>query len=343
MYMDKGDLHQILKRYLRGEASPEEKRFIDRWYHNMGKNKEPFFSATAHKRLENRYWSAIKEYMKGSVGDRSRRLWHWYGSGVAAAVLFTVIAFLTLGSEPPAVDAVNDPENRSLVVFKRIVNRGDSADQIILPDGTKVILEPKTRIQYAPAFDGPERKVYLDGKAFFDVVRDEQRPFKVCTQKVITKVLGTSFAVTAYRHEKEVTVSVRTGKVSVYTREDEEDRRPASEIILTPNQEFIYYKDAEKGKRSIVDEPQALVPPEEVKRLRFEDASPKLIFEAIEKVYGVDIVFDEAKFSHCRVTTSISDGNIFNRINIICEVMNATYRLEENKIVIEGDGCQSSL
>lgn len=343
MYMDKGELHHILKRYLRGEASQEEKRLIDRWYHNMGENKDSFFSATEHERLENRYWMVIKEYMKGSGGDRSRRLWHWYGTGVAAAVLFTVVAFLNLGSRPPALDAGSDTENKSLVVFKRIVNRGDSADQIILPDGTKVTLEPKTRIQYAPTFDGPDRKVYLDGKAFFEVVPDERRPFKVYTQKVITKVLGTSFVVTAYRHEKEVTVSVRTGKVSVYTKEDEVDPRPASEVILTPNQEFIYYKDAERGKRSIVDEPQALVPPEEVKRLRFEDASPKLIFEAIEKVYGVDIVFDEAKFSHCRVTTSISDGNIFNRINIICEVMNATYRLEENRIVIEGDGCQSVL
>lgn len=75
--------------------------------------------------------------------------------------------------------------------------------------------------------------------------------------------------------------------------------------------------------------------------MRFEDASPKAIFEAIEKVYGVQIVFDDSKFSSCRITTSISDGNLFNRLHIICEVMNATYRLEGDKIVIEGAGCQS--
>ena len=67
--------------------------------------------------------------------------------------------------------------------------------------------------------------------------------------------------------------------------------------------------------------------------------SPEEIFEAIEKVYGLDIVFDEAKFSSCTLTTSISDGGLFNRLDIICGAINATYSVKENQIVIEGTGC----
>jgi len=341
--MDKGDFHHILKKYLRGEVTLEERELIDEWYRNLGKNSEFFESPAEEIQLGNRYWSRIKGFMESVRRRRGNHL-RWYSVGLAATALLVLISYLNLSYGTSEAELIIPAKENSLVVYKRIVNRGDQADQVTLPDGSKVTLEPNTIIQYTPGFDGPERKVYLDGKAFFDVVRDENRPFKVLTQKVITKVLGTSFMVTAYRKEKEVTVSVRTGKVSVYRKEEAKDiSGSAEEIILTPNQEFVFNKDRNRGSRGIVEEPQALIPPEEVKRMRFEDASPKVIFEAIEKVYGVDIIFDATRFSSCKITTSISDGNILNRLKIICEVMSATYRIEEDKIVIEGDGCQSNI
>lgn len=341
--MDQRHFHLILQKYLRGEASREEKEIIDRWYHNMGKDKESFLHEARELSSESRYWSRIKKVIGLSGGQPRTGSIRWYSLGLAASALLIVVSYFNIQkghSEPGPADG---EERSSLVVYKRIVNRGQQADEVTLPDGSRVTLEPRSKIQYAPAFDGPERTVYLDGKAFFDVVKDENRPFKVNTQKLITRVLGTSFAVTAFRDQNEVTVSVKTGKVSVLTRTQGADSLIRKEVVLTPNQEFIYNKEKDRGERSIVEEPQAIVPPEVVKRMRFEETSPKVIFEAIEKVYGVDIVFDEEKFSSCRITTSISDGNIFNRIHIMCEVMNATYRVEDAKIIIEGDGCHSPI
>ena len=337
--MDQLEFQNILRKYLRGEASKEEERMIDRWYDRMGQDDVTSHDYRDQGESGQRYWARILAHINRRHSRHFVPRGWWYAAGLAAAALLIIIPSFNLRYTSSAPEPGRD--RHALVVYEKIVNRGEQAQQITLPDGSTISLAPQSRVQYASAFDGPERRVYLDGKAFFEVVHDASRPFKVYTQKVITRVLGTSFLVTAYKRENEVTVSVKRGKVSVYTKENARDSVGTSGIILTPNQEFVFSKNKNRGARSIVPEPESLLPAEEVKRMRFEDASPKAIFEAIEKVYGVEIVFDESKFSSCRITTSISDGNLFNRLHIICEVMNATYRLEGDKIVIEGAGCQS--
>jgi hypothetical protein len=91
----------------------------------------------------------------------------------------------------------------------------------------------------------------------------------------------------------------------------------------------------------IVDVPQVIVPAEEFKRMRFEGAPVKEIFNAIEKVYGVDIIYDEPKFLGCTLTTTISDGDIYNRLDIICKVIGASYEVKEDRILISGAGCNN--
>ena len=56
----------------------------------------------------------------------------------------------------------------------------------------------------------------MKGKAFFDIARDTSQPFVVYANETITKVLGTSFTIKAFEGEKDVEVSVKTGKVAVY-------------------------------------------------------------------------------------------------------------------------------
>ncbi|MBS1566996.1 MAG: DUF4974 domain-containing protein, partial [Bacteroidetes bacterium] len=76
-----------------------------------------------------------------------------------------------------------------------------------------------------------------------------------------------------------------------------------------------------------------------MKRMQFEDAPLAKIFEAMEKIYGVEIVYDKSRFSSCTLTTSLNEGNLYNRLTIICSAISAQYTLEENRIVISGRGC----
>jgi transmembrane sensor len=85
---------------------------------------------------------------------------------------------------------------------------------VILPDGSRVKLNSESHLEYYSDF-AQDRSVKLIGEAFFDIERDEQRPFSVTSGDLSVNVLGTSFNVKAYPFEENIKVALVTGKVSV--------------------------------------------------------------------------------------------------------------------------------
>lgn len=88
--------------------------------------------------------------------------------------------------------------------------------QLTLPDGTKVWLNAATSIKYPVSFNSNERKVELNGEAYFEVAKNDKQPFKVLLQdSTIIKVTGTHFNIMAYENEKTAQVSLLEGSVAV--------------------------------------------------------------------------------------------------------------------------------
>ncbi len=120
----------------------------------------------------------------------------------------------------------NDSENKQLsysggqnqeqlVQLNRIeVPRGTDY-QLVLSDGSKVWVNARSRLTYPVSF-GDVREVTLEGEAYFEVARDEKRPFVVRTENLTVKVLGTEFNVNARSAEKVQTVLVK-GRVEAET------------------------------------------------------------------------------------------------------------------------------
>lgn len=86
---------------------------------------------------------------------------------------------------------------------------------LTLSDGTRVWLNSETKLRYPVAFAKDSRTVYIEGEAYFDVVKDPQRPFIVCTAATQTVVHGTAFNVMAYRDEEETEITLVRGSVTV--------------------------------------------------------------------------------------------------------------------------------
>lgn len=84
-----------------------------------------------------------------------------------------------------------------------------------LPDGSKVELNACTTIKYPNQFEGKERKIELMGEAYFQISKNEKKPFVVHTAGFNVKVLGTKFNVKAYPENEIASVSVENGKVQV--------------------------------------------------------------------------------------------------------------------------------
>jgi len=92
--------------------------------------------------------------------------------------------------------------------------RGRRAE-VRLPDGTRVSLAPESRVTWTAPRDSLSRDVMLEGEAYFDVVHDERRPFRVRARNVVIHDVGTRFAVRAYTTDSLVRVVVTQGRIRV--------------------------------------------------------------------------------------------------------------------------------
>ena len=100
--------------------------------------------------------------------------------------------------------------------------------QVTLADGTKVWLNAGTKLTYPIAFVGKERRVRLEGEGYFEVERDENKPFIVEINGMEVKVLGTSFNLRSFAADNRSTAILVSGKIEV--------RTPTECIKLSPNQ-----------------------------------------------------------------------------------------------------------
>lgn len=122
----------------------------------------------------------------------------------------------------------------------QIANTTTKRKQLQLSDGTKVWLSPNSKLSYPARFGEKERRVILDGEAFFEVTHDIKHPFIIKSGDVSTTVLGTSFNVTAYMAQQIINVTLVTGKVAVALNGNNNTKRDT----ITANQRLIIDKTA---------------------------------------------------------------------------------------------------
>lgn len=107
------------------------------------------------------------------------------------------------------------PPSTELAAMRVIsTGTGQRAD-IRLSDGSRVVLGVASRLRLAPDFGERSRDLYLDGTAYFDVVHDSTRPFRVHTATVVAQDVGTRFVVTAYSGSASTQVVVADGAVTL--------------------------------------------------------------------------------------------------------------------------------
>lgn len=103
---------------------------------------------------------------------------------------------------------------------------------VTLSDGTKVMLNANSTLEYPAFFDDAEvREVRLKGEAHFEVTKNPHRPFVVKAGEMQTQVLGTIFDVKAYRKDAPK-VTLMQGKVKVSNADTEVEMRPGQTATL---------------------------------------------------------------------------------------------------------------
>ena len=122
-----------------------------------------------------------------------------------------------------------------------IVPKGER-QKVIFSDSSWVILNAQSTMKYPVAFRGKERKVYVEGEAYFEVTRDEEHPFIVSVKNFDVRVLGTSFNVMSYDDEFASSVTLLSGKVETTSGHDTVRLSPGEQVSITSDNRMTVQK-----------------------------------------------------------------------------------------------------
>jgi transmembrane sensor len=286
--------------------------------------------------------------------DQSRpRLVFLHGKGFRAAVVILLLAaagtfFFPSRNGDRKLEKFAYARVASSPSFMERSNPSDRTMSLILPDGSNVELGARSRISYPVHFSSEEsRDVYLSGEAFFKIARNPGHPFRVFSNEIVTKVLGTSFSVRCYEKDTTISVTVRTGKVSVCSQVNSSDKGPVlpvktTGIIVTPNQQLTYQRFEQKFQKVLVGTPLFIVPDPSATdhSMAYEDKPVEEVFDQLGKLYGINIVYDNDLLAKCTVTADLSNEPFYHKLDLICKAIGAKYELLDGQVVIQSNGCQ---
>ncbi|MDO6430247.1 FecR domain-containing protein [Flavitalea sp. BT771] len=161
--------------------------------------------------------------------------------------------------------------------------------QLILPDGSKVWLNAASSITYPTSFTGAERKVAMTGEAYFEIAKDERRPFIVEKKEMRIQVLGTHFNVNTYDDEDAWRTTLLEGSVKVIKGNNSSVLRPGQQAILSRDNAPIKVLD-----HPDIDDVMAW----KNGVFRFNDATIESIMREMARWYDVEVVYDARISQH---------------------------------------------
>jgi transmembrane sensor len=348
----------LLKRFLKGDASPEEAQAVLKWikskvapedinrlfdnYNSFGASDKTDAEAILQKihhliNIEELMGSLDDQYKRPdhhpSLSDRGpirgkntrtmKRLWQ-----TAIPILFILLAGIFL--LPKYLEKSEPMEVREVVYLKKSTERGQKLN-IQLSDGSRVTLNSASSILFEENFNDSIRLIALEGEAFFDVTSDNSRPFTVVTGDIQTIALGTSFNIEYRPENKDNKVSLVNGKVTVGFIDSRDEP-----LVL------------ESGEMADLDFDQNVLAQknfdlEQVTAWRsgiifFRDAGLGEVIHTLENWYGVNISMIGRPKEGWKFSARFENESLRNVLDALQYAQGLNYILKDKKVTIEFQG-----
>lgn len=197
-----------------------------------------------------------------------------------------------------------------------------------LEDGSFVHLNAVSSITYPEHFESSERNVEVKGEAFFNIKRDEQRPFLIDVKDYQVEVLGTSFDVQAYEDENDFSVTVASGSVRVNL-----DKSGDNTVVLEKNQKLTYNPKTNLTEITEVDVESELSWRQGI--LHFDSTPMTKVELMLERWYGIDLVIADADIYKKTLTGTHHNENIKSVIEALTYATGTNYKIKGNSIIIK--------
>ena len=266
--------------------------------------------------------------------------------GVAAAIIGVLVLVGYLGLvQKSRPDFLTGKEANQLV---KKINSTAYPMEVVLEDGSKVMLQPRSELTYSKKFAKTHREVFVRGEALFEVQKDIDHPFYVYSNDLITQVVGTRFIVRANEKASQSEVVVLTGKVIVTKSENHKNfyqkilPEKSAAVTLTPNQK-VMYQEEEELTVTLVQDPLPVVPETQEREDKinfiFNETPLSVVLGGIAKTYGIEIITTNKKIDQCTFTGDLTDQPLYDMLEFVGQTVGATYKIEGTKILLEGGNC----
>lgn len=328
--MDKKQFKALINAFHENKLSAEDQAFMQRWYDSFGDDKQGVPSLddeTVKQRIEQELDERIRTSLWEDPLKRKTRFLvrrQMVAAVLAFGVVGTMIAWWFIMKSPNAAKSV---KFEAVVVMREVHTGTRQVKKLMLPDGTTIYVNAHSSVRIPEKFSKLDRQIFLDeGEAFFEVAKDEKRPFVVHTKTLQVQVLGTSFNVNAYSQLPNISVAVQDGRVRV-----SDDRGPLRELS---KDEGIYYHKEDRTINSAAFNIRYLNT--WIKgRSYLERASFEELALAMHNLYGITLKSRDVRTLNYQYNLMIrTDRSLEKTMELICSIHQNQYRREGDDLVI---------
>lgn len=322
------DIDNHIARILSGEASAEDYYMLTQWLNEDERHKEEF-------QLLQTYWKAkvsiievpqvnesvnlVLNKIAYQENRKSKKQLLYRFIGIAA--MFCIVAvslFISFTKQSPKIDK----EYYTYVT-------SDSKSDIVLSDGTKVILNKHSKLTYSNQYGTRMRMVQLDGEAYFDVMPDKEHPFEVKMGESKITVLGTVFNMKAFSQNECIIATLIEGSIQF--------ENTNQKIKINPNQQLKYNKKSSNVTIDTVDVDNTIAWKDNL--YKYKSVELQELMWQLEQQYNVRIKLPENKsLKKMRVSGSFYSTQPINEVLDIIKkstrlhwfIKNGIYYIEPN-------------
>lgn len=317
---------EVLVAFLKGELDAAEAEAVEAWYDRSAANRRMLGQVYYILYVSDRINDAAGIDVERSLRQFKRRMHagrriSLRRSAVRIAAAAVIAAVLLAGGLTTVL------LSKRLAQPVTVVTQLGERSQVVLPDGTKVWLNSSSSVEYVAPFFSRQRRVKMEGEAYFEVEHDRRAPFVVSTNGLDIEVLGTRFNIRNDDNEHRVTTVLLEGAVKAYAsgREQASVRlHPAQQLVFDTRTHAMRLTDCPSAERSInwIDG-----------RFCFEHDTFGEIVAELKRYYNVDIRFMDNRLRDMRFSGNfrVEDG-IYHIMSVLQLTYKFNYRIAGNDI-----------
>ncbi|HPD94735.1 MAG TPA: FecR domain-containing protein [Tenuifilaceae bacterium] len=339
MKEENAHIDHLITRVITGEATEEEMQELNRWCDESEVNRKYFgdiqfinqkavASNTIIKVDVDKAWSNVHRQMKSKAVAKRKvpKIVRLNASAwlriAAIVVLVSGIAFSLYHFYTSSVI-----ESTQVIAF---MSR-DSVVNTILKDNSTVILNKQSKITYSAKYGKAERKVKLEGEAYFNVKHINEKPFIVEAEGTLIQDVGTLFNVKAVEADTLVEVFVKSGEVLFFTKNNKG-------ISLTAGEMGVYNKKTKTFSKVTSSNVNAASYVSKV--FVFQNARLSEVVQQLNSVYNTNIRLDNEELKDCTISVTFEDEDINMILRVISETLDLTITKDAKGYIISGESCR---